>query len=140
MKVGFTGSQRGMNSRQIHNLMSWLRANDVDEFHHGSCIGADTAANYCAAECGIPIIIHLPIDTEKMSNLREFATEIRSPLPYLDRNHMIVNECNMLIAAPIDPEKEELRSGTWATIRYARKKGIPVLILDNMKVMDNGTT
>lgn len=49
----------------------------------------------------------------------------REPGPYLWRNHQIVDATSALIAAPFGFE-EELRSGTWATVRYARKLGRPV--------------
>lgn len=42
------------------------------------------------------------------------------PEPYLDRNHYMVDRCNLLIACP--EGIEALRSGTWATVRYARKR------------------
>ncbi len=46
----------------------------------------------------------------------------------LDRNREIVGLANVLIAAPLT-DKEEQRSGTWATIRAARHKGIPIVML-----------
>lgn len=47
--------------------------------------------------------------------------EERPAKPYLERNKDIANEgIDGLIAAP-SGWVEELRSGTWATVRYARK-------------------
>jgi predicted Rossmann fold nucleotide-binding protein DprA/Smf involved in DNA uptake len=46
----------------------------------------------------------------------------------LERNHLIVAACDVLNAAPLQDE-EILRSGTWATIRYARKAGKTVIQL-----------
>ena len=43
-----------------------------------------------------------------------------SPAPYLERNKEIVASSNLLIACPVG-DKEELRSGTWSTVRFARK-------------------
>ena len=48
--------------------------------------------------------------------------------PYLERNKKIVNCCDILIAAP-KQINEVLRSGTWSTIRYAKKIGIEVFII-----------
>jgi hypothetical protein len=48
--------------------------------------------------------------------------------PYLVRNHEIVDDSQVLIAAPKE-FTEQLRSGTWATIRYARKIGRTVRIV-----------
>jgi hypothetical protein len=49
-------------------------------------------------------------------------------LPPLDRNKMMVDDCEALIATP-RLMVEELRSGTWSTIRYARKCRKPVHIV-----------
>jgi hypothetical protein len=42
--------------------------------------------------------------------------------PPLERNHDIVDQADVMIATPRTMQEEQ-RSGTWATIRYARKKG-----------------
>ena len=55
------------------------------------------------------------------------------PQDYLVRNMNIVNQSDVLIAAPKE-EVEVLRSGTWSTIRKARNKGLQVIILDRKKV------
>lgn len=47
---------------------------------------------------------------------------------YLDRNRDIVNCTDILITCP-SGYTEKLRSGTWATIRYARKIGKTVVII-----------
>lgn len=46
---------------------------------------------------------------------------MREPAPYIVRDHAIVDEVQFLIGCP-RKDIEELRSGTWATIRYARKQ------------------
>jgi hypothetical protein len=48
--------------------------------------------------------------------------------PPLERNKHIVHNCGWLIAAPKE-DSETLRSGTWATIRYARKLRRPITIV-----------
>lgn len=50
------------------------------------------------------------------------------PRPYLDRNHDIVDATDVLIAVP-NSVKEELRSGTWATIRYAKRTKQPLMVI-----------
>jgi hypothetical protein len=40
--------------------------------------------------------------------------------PYLARNKDIVRATEMLVAAPAQ-DIEQLRSGTWSTVRFARK-------------------
>ena len=51
---------------------------------------------------------------------------------YLKRNRAIVKRSDILIATPGQRE-EILHSGTWSTVRYARKKGIPI-----WKIYPNG--
>jgi hypothetical protein len=53
----------------------------------------------------------------------------RRPLrPPLVRNRNIVDACTILTAAPRSTA-EELRSGTWSTVRYARAHMVPDIIL-----------
>ena len=46
----------------------------------------------------------------------------------LARNRIIAARCDALLACPAEPD-EQLRSGTWSTIRYARKAGKPITII-----------
>lgn len=39
-------------------------------------------------------------------------------LPYLNRNKVLVDSCNILLVTP-KTKREERRSGTWSTFRYA---------------------
>jgi hypothetical protein len=48
--------------------------------------------------------------------------------PYLIRNVDIVTDSEILIGCPIDKTKEDMRSGTWYTIRHAKKIGMQVVI------------
>lgn len=123
-RVGFTGSRVGMSVKQTIALRAVLSS--TDEFHHGDCLGADAEAHRIAREAGVrAIVVHPPSDPKA----RAFcAGDVqRAPVPYLIRNRSIVNETEFLIAAPRGPEV--LRSGTWATVRYARKVGKEVHVL-----------
>lgn len=46
---------------------------------------------------------------------------------YMLRNDELVAQADLLLAFP-ETQVEQLRSGTWATIRRARKAGVPVQI------------
>lgn len=129
IKYGFTGTRNGMSTEQKNNVIKLLQK-DIDdkkkiEAHHGDCIGADKDFHNICTNLKITVIIHPP-DNDK---LRAFckSDNVRNQLPYLDRNKNIVNETNILIACPVSKD-EELRSGTWMTIRYAKKINRPVLI------------
>lgn len=126
MIVGFTGTQVGMTRNQMDHLRAELKRLMADgkapfEFHHGDCIGADAEAHEIALECGYEVVIHPPEYASKRA-FCEGAASVKPPKPYLDRNHDIVNAAEVLIAAPKSLQ-EELRSGTWATVRYWKKTG-----------------
>lgn len=130
MKVGFTGSRSGTTTAQLHTLRSFLieNLNEIEEFHHGCCVGADTMAHNVAYELGIPISYHPPTDMSQASDLSEFDGTWFRPKPYLERNREIVDCCTVLIAMP-RTDYEQQRGGTWYTVRYARKKDKIVNIL-----------
>lgn len=123
--VGFTGTQLGMTEDQKDALSRILVDEDVTELHHGDCIGADDEAHAIATDLHITVVIHPPENEAKRAWCH--SEDMRRPRPYLDRNHAIVDLLAtvrhdgaraFLIAAPKGPEV--LRSGTWATVRYAR--------------------
>lgn len=127
MKIGFTGTQQGMTEPQKETVEFILRNKKTtdDEFHHGDCVGADEQAWKMAFQLYIKTVGHPPKDPSKRaftSNDENWPEE-----DYLVRNHHIVDECELLIATPGGPEK--LRSGTWATIRYAKKIGRDTAII-----------
>ncbi len=127
MDVGFTGTQQGMTDAQRATLRTWLVEHYPDSLHHGDCIGADAQAHALALEWGIPVTLHPPEDGSK----RAFcvgAVNVAGLKPYLERNHDIVDYTGVLIATP-KGYSEERRSGTWATVRYARKMGRRVIII-----------
>jgi hypothetical protein len=127
MKIGFTGTQAGMSPYQQGKVTEYLQqyANVQNEFHHGDCVGSDAEAAAIAALLGYIIHIHPPINTRR----RAWTTGnfIHTPKPYLERNSVIVEHSDVLLATPSTVD-EVLRSGTWSTIRYARAKNIPITI------------
>jgi len=54
--------------------------------------------------------------------------EVWPAKPYLERNHDIVDATDYLIFAP-KTRHEQLRSGTWATYRYAKLMRKNILML-----------
>jgi hypothetical protein len=125
-KIGFTGTRKGMTAAQQQELRELLAATPGVTLHHGDAIGADAQAHEIAAELGASVVIHPP--SEDGQRAFKSAPDIRAPKPYLDRSKEIVRETEMVAAAPAS-EVEELRSGTWSTIRYARRLGRPVWLI-----------
>jgi hypothetical protein len=95
-------------------------------FHHGDCIGADAEAHDIASELLWFTVSHPP-DNNKARAHKKCDYE-REPKPYLERNRDIVDHCDLMIAAP-DGLEEQLRSGTWATTRYAKKTHTNTIII-----------
>lgn len=120
-----------MTERQTEKLADilWQNRDKVTEFHHGDCTGADSEAHDVAdGAFGVKKIwVHPPDDPKKRAF--RVSPHVLRPRPYLERNRAIVDACDVLIATP-KSTSEELRSGTWATVRYARKSGKRVLILE----------
>lgn len=123
MKVGFTGTQRGLTKAQTFKLagiLHRLNMKNMEEFHHGDCVGADAKAHdlVAALDRKVKIVIHPPIKSAK----RAFKTgdEECEAKEYLDRNQDIVDACHVLMACPGEKEEQQ-RSGTWATVRRAKK-------------------
>lgn len=118
MIIGVTATQQGLTDRQKRLVREELIALGATELHHGDCIGGDADIHQIAVELDLYIIIHPPRNESKRAFCE--AHETRRALEYLDRNKNIVLESNFLIGCP-RYNREELRSGTWSTIRFARR-------------------
>jgi len=131
-KIGFSGSQEGMSdSQKVRFLSRYLflkrtLGGDI-EFHQGQCIGADHEALLLAkSQGGVWTVSHPPTDQSKVHDVE--CDEVWPAKPYLERNHDIVDATDYLIFAP-KTRHEQLRSGTWATYRYAKLMRKNILML-----------
>jgi hypothetical protein len=132
--VAFTATRGELTLRQASSLREVIIMLRPTHAHLGDCIGGDTRIHVLLrglnmsvwADSPCKLIGHPPVP----SNFRAFLTydEERPPLPYLERNEAMVNESVILVAAPAQ-EQEILRSGTWATVRYARKVNVRRIIV-----------
>ena len=127
MIVGFTGTKQGMTRKQRAVLEEWLAARSGGVFLHGDCVGADAQAHKIAARCGFAITIYPPEKNKHRAFCRG-AFETLPPMEYLVRDRLIAANCDHLVAAP-RTMAEEVRSGTWYTVRYARRLRKPVTII-----------
>lgn len=124
MLIGFTGTSKGIPTLQLLGAARLLNADD--EFHFGDCVGADAQVWYMANRIGCWTVSHPPSNPKARAFCK--ANVVLTPRPYLIRNHDIVDACDKLIATP-HTTREEQRSGTWATIRYARKQDKHIIIV-----------
>lgn len=129
MKIGFTGTQKGTTGAQLLSFVKLLGGiGGLVEFHHGDCIGADEeVASIMKYWISQPIIHCWPPLNESKRAFTDFDVE-HLAAEYLVRNKSIVDATDALIATPGEKD-EQLRSGTWSTVRYAVKIGKPVYII-----------
>jgi hypothetical protein len=127
MIVGFTGTRFGMTLEQKNTVWTLLQMEltpSMNILHHGDCAGADMEADGRAR--GLGYLIHIHPGYREGHPARagcyrpgDLIERVQTPL---GRNHVIVMRTEVLIAAPFEAEERQ-RSGTWATIRYARALG-----------------
>lgn len=133
--IAFTGTQVGWSAKQYDAIQDhvWEISHGNPAFfrlHHGDCIGADANIHEICFEMGWHITVHPPTVADKRAfvNGTKFWDETRctmlEPKPYLDRNHDMVDVGPLELWATPKEQVEVLRSGTWATARYARKKDL----------------
>ena len=129
MKIGFTGTQQGMTHAQRVRLDRLLvELGQISLAMHGDCIGSDAQFHHSVRQHSKTIHIkgHPPTNPQKRAWLE--CDSMADEYPYLVRNHHIVNESDVIIATPKE-SYEVVRSGTWGSVRYARKLKKPVWII-----------
>ena len=101
---------------------------EMEEMHHGDCIGADEQFFVIVRTLkpDVEIFSHPPRKEDKRARCK--SDVVYQPMEYLDRNKAIVEDSDVMIACPKGMD-EVLRSGTWATVRHARKIGVPRVII-----------
>jgi hypothetical protein len=131
-KCGFSGTSKGASKFQLDELeakLKKLKEEGFDEFHHGACIGADEQAAIIAKRLGFRVVAHpgLAADPKNLRYRSEWTgnDEVREAKPFIKRDHDIVDETEYMLATPLTRE-EQIRSGTWTTVRYARSKNRPI--------------
>lgn len=129
-RIGFTGTRRGMSELQLQRCKKFLtrfkKRFDNVEVHHGDCFGADSDFHdlcvnvFRDAPERLRIVVHPP-SNPTFRAYKTFENQIVQPsFDYLVRNKNIVDSVEYMIATPLE-EFEKLRSGTWSTVRYARR-------------------
>lgn len=122
LSIGFTGTRRGMSEGQKERLIKYLDQLNPRYFHHGGAKGADKEA-YEIARNVIPgiVLICWPCNLKDQQDFDPAEQNvIHAEQAPLERNRDIVHASDILLAAPGE-DQEQLRSGTWSTVRYAKK-------------------
>lgn len=133
MTIGFTGTRQieKISALRLDLLYKKIIFYKIDydlelTLLHGCAFGADSYFHSIGINENIPIIGRPTYN--RNFDLRDFEY-LHLPEAPLTRNKKIVDDCDILIALPIDKDVEELRSGTWATIRYARKQNKQIIMI-----------
>lgn len=119
MTICFTGTREGMTAKQLRAVAELLRKAKPGRVHHGCCEGADRQFHSLTAP-GTRELFPSNREQQDWAQRRAHPGDVIHPMaPPLARNRHMVDRSALVIAAPKTAE-EVLRSGTWATIRYAR--------------------
>jgi hypothetical protein len=131
MRVTFTGTRNGMTPAQLRSAMNVFR--DLSAMGqqvillHGACHGADRQAHPL-----IPLREMYPSNDEQWdwasNNAKESDVVYAIDEP-IRRNRRMVDSSDIVVAAPKGIHEEHRGSGTWATMRYARRKHRPLYTL-----------
>ena len=123
-----------MTIDQFHKVKGLLRriAKSHEGFviwvHHGDCTGSDEEFHEIVRElvaegyAQFKIHVHPPDRNKLRAYCKGDSSEV--PKPYKIRNQDIVRESELLIATPHKHENDGSQkfSGTWATVRIARRR------------------
>ena len=146
IRGAFTGTRADMTPRQASTVQRVYEKNiGLTHLYHGGCHGADRTAHRLMLDTDVEEFNIYPSNVEQVEwaqlevdrTVREYhkAVFIHNIDAPLRRNRRMVDATVVLVAAPRTLSyDEERRSGTWATIRYARHLGKPIYI-----VWPNGT-
>lgn len=130
--IGITGSRHGATPEQLDRAEILLHAAHMVHgarllVVHGSCVGVDAQIDAFCARTGVEVVC-------RPSWLRRWtasvcAVQIAAPAAPRVRNRAIVRQSNLLIACPQGAEALHPRSGTWVTVRMARRHRVPCRIV-----------
>lgn len=126
-RIGFTGTRAGMSFAQLRTVKRLLCEISLSETHSGDCIGADADFMECVDQMSAIYSVGHPPNKRTLRAFCHYQCTL-FPKGFLERNRDIVDASQLLIACPKSRE-EETRSGTWYTVRYARSKKKPIIIV-----------
>lgn len=135
--IAFTGTRRGLSRSQYQALVEVLSAFPGAPVHNGAAHGADRECLAALTKLGPRNVHYWPSNESQREYAFRWGTDFeRHPLgakfnpmlPPLDRNRRMVEAATVVVACP-QGYAEELRSGTWATVRHARRLGRRLVIV-----------
>lgn len=121
--IGVTATRGGLTRAQFCSAAQSLgdmadAAEEQPVLRHGCCVGGDEQLHRLARAAGYWVVGHPPLDTRLMAEGLD-CDEWCDPLPFLDRNRVIVDRSRSMWCYPGEVGERVRGSGTWWTIRYA---------------------
>jgi hypothetical protein len=126
--IGVTGTRNGLSEEQANWIDQFLIYNAVNVLHHGDCVGVDEQVALKFADRKAYIIAHPGLDVMMYRANCKVNDLVLPGKAALNRNRYIVQCSELLLAFP-NSETDALRSGTWFTIRHAKKVKVPTIIV-----------
>ena len=129
MILGLTGARAGFTEPQLRAVRGAV-AILPDRIVHGGAVGVDEALDRWFRLLGLPSdrIEVYPASGERARVAANRGGIVHPVMSPLYRNRLIAKRCDWLLACP-STQVEGLRSGTWATVRYARAAGKPIALV-----------
>lgn len=132
--VGITGSLEGLTGPQLRWAKQFIQDNVVRVLHHGNCIGGDEDVATLFYKGQDTYIIAHPGHISTMQSKISFNDLVLPEKHTLARNRLIVNSSDLLLGFPkIDDEDDN--SGSWYTIRWAKRHRTPVIVISPTGMM-----
>lgn len=134
--IGFTGT-RDLPPEAWAALRQQLATLEAAEFVTGACAGVDAFVGDALVRL-FPEARHMVLVPQNRASVDRWWLRLPADLlacvefefpsgGYKGRNQAIVDASTRLVAVPVAAEDhpDQRRSGTWQTVRMARRKGIP---------------
>ena len=130
--IGFTGTSDDMTGEQVNAvdaMLQFFKEAGAKRVRHGLCIGSDETFHRMARKYQYWVIGHPGVTRLKTIIKRSLVKcdDLMPPKWFITRNHDIVDRVHVMIATPREFTEVMIGSGTWATIRYARKTNVPLV-------------
>lgn len=135
--VGFTGTRGDLPYGQRLTLTQLLAEHFFTGrlFHSGDCVNGDEFAHHEATEIGYRTHVWPPLNRKFRAYCN--GDVMHRPMMYQNRNLAIVQHSDILLACPPGTEADWPRSGTWMTVRIARRLGVPRIIINPDGTVDH---